>query len=194
MATQATEQVTRTVTARVENVGEVKNDKVQFKFQVDAISKFPLPMSVPSEDAEHMKPGESYAINVARGRLKDGKQGQYDNEYWWDWQGFADPDAAPTPQAPATPPQSAVQRVQVPNEREDRSDRRTALMQAVKVLGLTADHETLEFAADATEWLADRFFAWICNEAPAVVQEAINAGGVVSPDDLPFDLDGGPPA
>jgi hypothetical protein len=200
MATQATEQVTRTVTAKVHNTGTVSSMGTRFYFTVPAMSQYPgsISLSVPEADAALMHKDGEYVVTLQRGNLKEGKAGEHEWDFWWEWISFGNPtdaEPAPTPQAPATAPQSAVQPVQAPNEREDRSDRRTALMQAVKVLGLTANPETLEFAADATEWLADRFIAWLRNDTPAppLVQEAINAGGVLLPDDLPFDLDGGPP-
>jgi hypothetical protein len=196
MATQATEQIaTRTVPVTVDTVGTVNNGKTQFKFVVPEISKFPLPMSVPSEDAEQLKPGQTYNVVLAKGRLKEGKTGQFDNEYWWDWQGFADPDAAPTPQAPATAPQSAVQPVSRVDPTRDSIERQTALIQATLLAsnGMLIPSEDSTIAGTVMEH-AEMFYDWLQHRpVPPLVQAAVDAGGVLSPDDLPFDLDGGPP-
>jgi hypothetical protein len=60
-------------------------------------SQYSIPLYVTEADADQMEAGGTYYAILQEGRLKTGKLGNYDTDFFWDWVGFADGTAVPEP-------------------------------------------------------------------------------------------------
>ena len=163
------EQETRIVTLAVEGIkATTPQADGTIRYQISAvipeISKFPVPLFVTTSPAP--APGQTYNVSLTKGKLKQGKTGQYDNEYYWDvaaW-GVDGATAAPQPAisqsaggAAFAAPTNDIDRRRAEDARAFR--RRDALNAAVTYAG----GET-RTPGDVTA-VADVFFAWL-NQHP----------------------------
>lgn len=95
-----------TTTIRIESKGASKNGDTQVKAFCEelGIKNYSTPLYVPDEDALGMLAGATYPAYLVRGKLKDGKQGDYGNEFYWNWLGYeASSDQAAAESPPAQP-------------------------------------------------------------------------------------------
>tara|TARA_Y100000034_G_scaffold133426_1_gene198863 strand:- start:863 stop:1705 length:843 start_codon:yes stop_codon:yes gene_type:complete len=172
-----TEQETRIVTMTVEAIkATTPQEDGTIRYQISAdipeISKFPMPLFVTTAPAP--VPGQTLTASLTKGKLKTGKTGQYDNEFYWDVAAWDVGGAAASPQPDRSQPaggatNAAIRRAFVdPTNDIDRRRaedaiafrRRDALNAAVdflKTAGASSPIQALEFA--------DTFFAWL-NQHP----------------------------
>ena len=64
------------------------------------MKQYSTPTSMAAVWAHDLISGETHMAKLARGRLKDAKEGKYDSDYWWD---IVEWDTA---QAPEPPPEA----------------------------------------------------------------------------------------
>ena len=134
---------TRIVTASIEGIkGTAQNDDGTTRYQVSAnipeISKYPMPLFVTAPSAP--VPGTTLKVALRKGRLKQGKDGQYDNHYWWDvvdWdvsdeESPGRPVPTPSPQNPVAPVTNDIDRRNA--ERQASIEAQAALKSAVEFL------------------------------------------------------------
>ena len=78
---------------------EVRGQRVMLKLDWKLPgSKFDFTMYVSPEEAETLNVGDRLNWSISRGSLKDGKDGKYSTDYFWDWdkEGSATSRASPT--------------------------------------------------------------------------------------------------
>lgn len=88
------EKVTKVVAASIQEMADLGSGLVKVSFLIPAFkSQYPIPVRVPKEEADALEPGYDYTIMLEQERLKEGKSGRYQTDYWWGWRGLAHPDA-----------------------------------------------------------------------------------------------------
>jgi hypothetical protein len=165
-----TEQETRIVTLTVEGIKattpqEDGTTRYQISAVIPEISKFPMPLFVTTAPAP--VPGQTLTASLTKGKLKQGKTGQYDNEFYWDVAAWDVGGAATSPQPASSQSTGGAAFAAPPNDIDRRRAedarafrRRDALNAAVdflKTAGASSPIQALEFA--------DTFFAWL-NQRP----------------------------
>ena len=163
------EQETRIVTLTVEGIkATTPQADGTIRYQISAvipeISKFPVPLFVTTSPAP--TPGQTYNVSLTKGKLKQGKTGQYDNEFYWDVAAWDVGGATAAPQPARSQSAGGAAFVAPPNDIDRRRAedarayrRRDALTAAVTYAG----GET-RTPGDVTA-VADVFFAWL-NQHP----------------------------
>ena len=162
------EQETRIVTLAVEGIKATTPQKdgttrYQISAVIPEISKFPVPLFVTTSPAP--APGQTYNVSLTKGKLKQGKTGQYDNEFYWDVAAWDVGGATAAPQPARSQSAGGAAFVAPPNDIDRRRAedarafrRRDALNAAV------AFANTPSGSADVIEF-ANVFFDWL-NQQP----------------------------
>ena len=94
-----TTAVRRVVSIRIESIAppsgsDTKHQQIKFFCDDLGFKQFAGPTRVPVADIAVLQtsPGPHQVV-LERGALKRDKTGQYDNDYFWEWRGFAEPHA-----------------------------------------------------------------------------------------------------
>ena len=120
-------------------------------------TKYPVPVKVDKQGAAMMELGHEYTVMLKRERLKKDKTGQYLTDYYWGWNGLAEPGMEDRPESTPTP---ADDRAEVPqaNHRDATGvsiERQTALKAAVETFAALPENVKLALYENGP-WL-DRF-------------------------------------
>ena len=188
-----TEQETRIVTLTVEGVkGSSENNDGTTQYQVSAnvpeISKYPMPLFVTHPTAP--VPGRTYNARLAKGKLKVGKDGQYENNFYWNvvqWDVEGAPSGSGTGTgkrynasgvvASAAPPANGFN--DIDRRRAEDADifrRKDALKDAIAAIAIHEEKDKYKTALDLAEHIlgvAQYLYSWNPSEWDAQAPEPV---------------------
>ena len=165
-----TEQETRIVTLTVEAIkATTPQEDGTIRYQISAdipeISKFPMPLFVTASPAP--VPGQTYNVSLTKGKLKTGKSGQYDNEFYWDVAAWDVGGATTSPQPASSQSTGGAAFAAPPNDIDRRraEDARAFRRRDALNAAVTYTEGDTRTPDDVTA-VADAFFAWLNNQRP----------------------------
>lgn len=145
MTTTTAEDI-HTVTGTVESASKAQGKnglQWQLKVLVPEISKFAMPLYLDTALApSDILAGQPATLTIRKGKLKKGKTGQYNSDYYWD---IVQWGAGPVSQAPA--PTTAPQQQQAPSSIDERIAWNSAINNAVTSIGTV-----MVMDDDARQW------------------------------------------
>ena len=100
-----TQEVIKTVSAAVQEKADVEGG-VLVRFIIRSKewnTKYPVPVKVDKQGAAMMELGHEYTVMLKRERLKKDKTGQYLTDYYWGWNGLAEPGMEDRPESHPSP-------------------------------------------------------------------------------------------
>jgi hypothetical protein len=135
------EQLTTTLT--VEKLGAANAERGTQMINVFipeiGIAKYSTTMFVPMAVAAGLNPDDVFTATISRGKLKNNKDGEWANEYYWDFGTRENDSEAPTPHRNLSPSrmtfEDAVKDVAAPRPTEDDRQLKIMLQHASSVVG-----------------------------------------------------------
>jgi hypothetical protein len=142
------EQLTTTLT--VEKLGAANAERGTQMINVFipeiGIAKYSTTMFVPMEVSANLKADDVFTATISRGKLKNNKDGEWANEYYWDY-GTREDDSDWRVEPPARPPAAPA----APRPTEDDRQSKIMLQHASSVVGPAyGDWSRLEYATRGT--------------------------------------------
>ena len=114
------------ITVNVTSIAEKPNGGAQVYVEVPEISNYPFPIHLNVDQAEHLKGTGEYKALLVQGKLKNGKDGSWQSDYWYNvamFEGISDPRNMPKKEFPPVQPEPQyVEEVKPPTEVEVGSD------------------------------------------------------------------------
>lgn len=146
----------------------------------------------------HLTVGKQVTVTLKRGNLKNGKTGQYDDDYYWDIVGVngQGETAAPAPangHAPAAAPAAPAQATRPANGHGGMDMETTRRITFLSALNAAATYYAAPGSGDADKVLeiaakwANAAFAYGRNEANSPLVDAAKAEGATVVEDVPWD-------
>ena len=190
---QVPDVLTRQATVAEASQVAGRNGETQWALKLDIkdISQFPVPCFMPLERAPQVLKGSTHLVTMRRGKTKQGKEGRYASEFFWDltgWDVQAPPPQAPAAQVPSATerPQEAAPPASVPWDAAD-TQSRISWAQAVNLaaasLGVeppSPDANQIIFYLAVLEERANRFY-------PLIRKGPTPQKGDTYPETLPLD-------